>query len=332
MKEKNEPLIAGADDGGKRLDRVLRRHFPGLALSGVYRLIRRGGVRVNRAPASAAYRLKPGDRIDVAADLSGLDRDAQAGPPSGPGSARKLPSELILFQNEHLLAVNKPYGALVHGPDSLGETIAAAYGGTAPSLSFRPGPAHRLDRNTTGVQLWSLSLFGARELAGLFRAHRVNKVYCALVSGEVAREEEWTDRLERDGARRVTVAARAAAARGRDAATRVVPVFGGKRFSLVFFLPSTGRTHQLRFQSARHGHPLPGDRKYGGSGDRPRYLLHSLGLSVPSDDLGLPTLVAPLDQFGRESVASLFGREAIDDLYRRCREILAGAAREEDTG
>ncbi|MBN2353173.1 MAG: RluA family pseudouridine synthase [Spirochaetales bacterium] len=325
MTGKTEPLFAGPDDGGKRLDRVLRRHFPRLALSGVYRLIRRGRVKVNRAPASPAYRLKPGDRIDVSADVAALARDTTMERTAPLTGDRRLPSLPVLYESEHVLAVNKPYGALVHGPDSLADIVAAEYAGEAPSLSFRPGPAHRLDRNTTGVQLFGLTLFGARALANSFHSHRVMKIYCALVDGEIRAEEEWEDVLERDDARRLTISARPDAARGLSATTRVVPLFPGKRFSLVFFLPETGRTHQLRFQSSRRGHPLAGDAKYGGSIDRSRYLLHCQGLAVRSDDLSLPPLFAPLDRFGRKTVEELFGRSAIGTLRRLCRERLTGA-------
>jgi len=322
MTEKTEPLFAGPDDDGKRLDRVLRRYFPRLALSGVYRLIRRGRVKVNLEPVPHDYRLKPGDRIDVAADLAALTREAAVGRAAPRSEGRRRLAALVLFENEHVLALNKPYGALVHGPDSLGELVAAGYGGAADSLSFRPGPAHRLDRNTSGVLLFGLSLFGARALARSFHARRVVKVYCALVEGEIRRAEQWEDLLERDDGRRVTVRARPGAAQARAACTRVVPVVPGKRFSLVLFLPATGRTHQLRFQAARRGRPLAGDVKYGGAADRPRYLLHSLGLAVRSEELDLPSFVAPLDRFGRSSIEELFGNAAVAAIYRQCREIL----------
>ncbi len=321
MKEKTETLTAGENDAGKRLDRVLRRHFPRLALNGVYRLIRRGRVKVNGRRVGIDFRLSPGDRIVVPADVSVFARTVA---PADRAAAAALIEKLTLFQNDHVLALNKPAGTVSHGPGSIDEVVAAAFAGTDDSLSFRPGPAHRLDRDTTGVQLWSLSLVGARELARLFHSRRVMKIYCALVAGRLDSSEEWEDRLERDREFGKTLAA-AADGPGLTALTSMRPVFSGDRYSLVLFLPKTGRTHQLRFQSSRHGHPLPGDVKYGGAPDRSRFLLHSLGLAVASETLGLPPLVAPLDDFGRETVASLFGKGAVAEIYRRCREILAGA-------
>jgi 23S rRNA pseudouridine955/2504/2580 synthase len=324
MTGKTETLVAGENDAGKRLDRVLRRHFPRLALSGVYRLIRRGRAKVNGRTVGIDYRLSPGDRIVVPAAVVALGR---APAPTDRSAAVAQLEKLTLFRNKDVLALNKPAGALAHGPGSLDELVAAAFAHVDDSLSFRPGPAHRLDRETTGVQLWSLSLAGARELARLFRSRGVMKVYCALVAGRIGEPEEWEDRLERDRESGKTIAAPPdggadGSLRGLPAFTSVLPVIPGDRYTLLLFLPKTGRTHQLRFQAARRGHPLPGDGKYGGSTALPRFLLHSLGLRADSDALRLPPLVAPFDRFGRETVTALFGPGALEDVYRRCRELL----------
>jgi 23S rRNA pseudouridine955/2504/2580 synthase len=331
MTARNDPLIAGENDRGKRLDRVLRQYCPGLALSAVYRLIRRKRVKVNGKPAGIAYRLVPGDCIDIPLNLRALTRAPAA--PSVHSALRatagpSLPS-LILFQSDDVLALNKPYGLLVHGPDSLAGLVEAEFAADETSLSFRPGPAHRLDRNTTGLQLWSLSIAGARDLTKLFHDRQMIKIYCALVAGNLEKHQTWEDRLERDPVGRKTIAARQESGDTRPPAfTAVVPVFPGRDRSLVFFLPKTGLTHQLRVQAALHGHPLPGDRKYGGSADQPRYLLHCLGLVPAKPTLNLPPLVAPFDRFELATINTTFGPGAVEHVYRRCREMLANTVNE----
>jgi 23S rRNA pseudouridine955/2504/2580 synthase len=205
----------------------------------------------------------------------------------------------------------------VHGPGSL-ETLVRGYLAPKlpPSLGFRPGPLHRLDKPTSGVVTFGISLEGARRFSALIREGRVTKTYLALAEGRVDRPLLWEDPLYRDREARKTRAARG----GEDAKpalTRVFPLGQGGGCSLILLEIGTGRTHQIRAQGALHGHPLAGDRKYGGGFMPGGLLLHALSLSFPSGEGPLCIRVrAPVPGPFRRRIRNLLGEEAGEELVR----------------
>jgi len=321
-------FTAGQDDDGKRIDRILRTLFPDVPLSAIYRALRRGAVRVNGRPVTQRTRVRAGSTLTVG-ERAGFGSEARHGEnrPAPENKASTYLSRLIIYQSPSLLAVNKPYGMLVHGPGSLTDVLrASSFAPAGRSLSFSPGPVHRLDRNTTGVQLFSLSLAGARTLTRFFREHRLRKVYCGLVEGRIERPAVWEDDLFRDGQTRTTRAG--IAGHAHYARTRIIPFASTRTHSLLLMLPETGRTHQLRFQAGRRGHPLIGDTKYG-SASGSRYLLHNVGLAVLSgadatEDTLFPALVAPFDPYQEKLLSSLFGGGSPARVQSHARDLLSG--------
>jgi 23S rRNA pseudouridine955/2504/2580 synthase len=322
-------LPVAPDDQGRRLDRVLRKALPGLPLSLIHRLLREGKVLVDKRPRSGAFRLSAGQRIA----LPGL---AAEGPPGAPPSApppgaapRGRPPLKILYESADFLALDKEAGREVHGSGESLDALVRAYLApvVGPSLSFRPGPLHRLDRPTSGIVVFSVSLRGARYFSALLREGRVHKQYAALVEGRVEKPGLWEDRLLRDRESRTT----APAPEGKIARTRYTPLAlsprhggGGTRaYTLLALEPETGRTHQIRAQAAAHGHPLGGDTKYGGlplppalfpgrgQALRPPFLLHAWKLILPNaappDEPPLPSLEAPLPGYFTALIENLFG-------------------------
>jgi 23S rRNA pseudouridine955/2504/2580 synthase len=169
-----------------------------------------------------------------------------------------------------------------HGKESL-ETLVHGYLSPKlpPSLSFRPGPLHGLDKPTSGVIAFSVSLAGARAFSTALRERRLAKQYLAIVEGSVRDEEFWEEDLERDresGISRIHEGP-AEKRRGEDlpkkAVTRVTPLASSGTYSLIRAEIETGRTHQIRAQAAFHGHPLAGDRKYSGRARRQGFFLHA---------------------------------------------------------
>jgi 23S rRNA pseudouridine955/2504/2580 synthase len=222
---------------------------------------------------------------------------------------------LILREAEGLLFVNKAAGMAVHGPGSL-ETLVRGYLAPKlpPSLSFRPGPLHRLDKPTSGVVTFGVSLEGARRFSALIREGRVTKTYLALAEGRIDRPLLWEDILYRDREARKTRAA-GAGEKAKPARTRVFPLGQGGGYSLVLLEIETGRTHQIRAQGALHGHPLAGDRKYGGGFMPGGLLLHALSLSFPAEaGPGCIRVRAPVPGPFRRRIRDLFGDAAGDAL------------------
>jgi 23S rRNA pseudouridine955/2504/2580 synthase len=317
--EAGAEIVAGPDDAGRRLDKVLRSVLPRLGLSEIYGSLRKGAITVNGARADPGLRLAEGDRIGISG--AALARGAGAPPtavPDAPGRGAGLESarDLIVAETEHLLFVNKPRGMLSHGPRSVEERMRAALAArSAASLSFSPGPLHRLDRNTSGLMAFPATAAGARAFASLQRERRIRKLYVALLDGLLEGPSEWRDRITRDEeARRSAVSPE-----GDEAMALAAPLLssGGRTLALIEL--RTGLTHQIRVQASSRGLPLSGDSKYGGSALRGGYVLHALALEFPEPPFPdvPPRVVAPLPAEAAASFGALFGRGAAEGAVER---------------
>jgi 23S rRNA pseudouridine955/2504/2580 synthase len=291
------------DDAGRRLDRVLRLIFPDLPLGTLYRAVRVGQVRV------AGNRCRPDRILAEGEDISVGGRLA-----SNPGTARPraarasqaetrdLPplSSLILHRNPHFLALNKPRGLATHGRRSIEQIVQRDLAGLLPpSLSFTPGPLHRLDAGTTGLLLFSASLEGAHAVTAAFREKRVEKTYLAVFDGSFGPEETWRDILVQGG---------------KEASMEVSSLARAGGLTLGLCRLITGRHHQIRLQGARRGHPLCGDRKYGGSDRLPWFLLHCVSIRFNPPLFGVAVLTAPLPATSRQVLEALFGRLSLQGI------------------
>jgi 23S rRNA pseudouridine955/2504/2580 synthase len=321
---------AGPDDDNRRLDRILRKAFPALPLSAIHRLLRRGSVLVDGRRGEAASRVRAGSVIEApGADLP------DAIHPSAQHAMPTLTVPGILWEGAGLLILNKPAGLAAHGPASLEDGVRAYLKDKLPpSLSFRPGPLHRLDKPTSGVIAFSASLDGARRVSALLREGRIRKRYIAIVEGALDEEADWEDLLVRDPeARKTRVPAGEPPVSAREARTRVSPlatietrntlrVYGAyalqdaAAYTLIEAELYTGRTHQIRAQAAAHGYPLAGDRKYGGHFMEGGFLLHARALEIPAlPGLDAPLIVkAPLPERFQGVIASLFGENILENI------------------
>lgn len=296
-----------SDDDGRRLDRVLRKAFPNVPPGAIAGAVRRGDVRINGKRAKNDTRVSAGDVMGFP-DWSNTGHGRKD--PSTVKDPPRLVSDNIVSgqwsipvvnRGDDWIALNKPAGLSTHGTGALDEmvrAIAAEKGWWSESLSFKPGPVHRLDRNTSGVQLFSLTAEGARTLTEQLRTRSVSKIYIALVTGYLTQRTDCNVRIAYDREKRTAVP-EPAEAPGRDRAlrrlrftsamTRFFPLAytANGKAGLVAAVPETGRTHQIRCHAASLGIPLIGDEKYGGApwevfddqydvsrGD-PRYILHA---------------------------------------------------------
>lgn len=246
------------DEAGQRLDNYLLRHLKNVPRSRVYRLLRKGEVRVNGKRAKPEYRMAPGDRVR----LPPVRIDAEPRPARVPEGLIRTVSAAIVHEDADLLVINKPAGLAVHGGSGLAFGVIEVLRAARPDEPLEL--AHRLDRETSGCLLVARRRSSLRELHRLMREGLVEKHYLALLAGQWQLGRKRIDvplaTRQLQGGERVVKAR----ADGKAAATRFEPVqFFGKRATLMDVALETGRTHQIRVHAAYAGHPVAGDEKYG---------------------------------------------------------------------
>jgi 23S rRNA pseudouridine955/2504/2580 synthase len=247
-----------ADEAGQRIDNFLMRLFKTVPRSRVYRLVRKGEVRVNRKRVEAEYRIQEGDEVRLPPVR--IDAGDEPGRPST--SLLELIERAVIFQDKHLLVIDKPAGVAVHGGSGMSFGVIEALRASRPHETLEL--VHRLDRDTSGCLLVARDRATLTALHALIRNGGLHKTYLALVAGS------WqlgTKRIDaplatdnrQHGERHVRVAAA-----GKDSVSVFKPVqFLGSLATLMEVDIPTGRTHQIRVHASFAGHPLLGDDKYG---------------------------------------------------------------------
>ncbi len=259
------------DEAGQRIDNFLMRHFKSVPRSRVYRLLRKGEVRVNRKRIDAEYRLAAGDEVR----LPPVHIEARESPERPSTSLLELIEKAVIHQDRHLLVIDKPSGVAVHGGSGMSFGVIEALRASRPRESLEL--VHRLDRDTSGCLLIARDRATLTSLHALIRNGGMQKTYLALVAGSWQLGTKRIDAplatdAREHGERHVRVA------RGGKASVsnfKPVQFFGALATLMEVGIP-TGRTHQIRVHSVHAGHPLLGDDKYG---DRERNAeLKGLGL------------------------------------------------------
>ena len=195
-------FIAGQDDKGRRLDRILRRILPENSLSGLYKSLRNGLIKVDGKKQKPEFHVSEGSDISVAAFLITPESSGQN---SKDAENSFIDEKLVVFRNKYLLILNKPYDVNVQkafkNENSLDEMVKKdfeARGLNKESLSFKTGPLHRLDKKTTGLIAFSQNLEGARWFSKAIMSHETKKTYLALVQGKMTEYENWQDEIEKN--------------------------------------------------------------------------------------------------------------------------------------
>jgi 23S rRNA pseudouridine1911/1915/1917 synthase len=242
---------------GMRLDHFITALMPEQSRSHIQRLIKDGRVTGPAAPLRASTAVRSGQVFEV---------DVPA-PTEATPEPESLPL-LILYQDEHLVVLDKPAGMVVHpGAGHSTGTLVNALLHHVKDLSgiggeLRPGIVHRLDRGTSGVMVVAKNDRAHQELSRQFAEREVDKEYIALVWGLVQAGKRIDAAIGRDPAQRQKMSTRAR--RARSAVTRVTAARHFKGVSLLKVAIATGRTHQIRVHLSAIGHPIVGDPTYGG--------------------------------------------------------------------
>ena len=264
------------ESAGQRLDNFLIRQLKGVPKTHVYRIIRSGEVRVNKGRAAADTRVNGGDIVRLPPVRTSPAADEKA---ERPVPAREFP---VLFEDEYLLAIDKPAGVAVHGGSGVSFGVIEQLRRARPAAKWLE-LVHRLDRETSGILLVAKKRSALLNLQEQFRQRETGKTYLALVTGTWPANRKVIDvplhkYLLADGERRVKVVARDDPDGMRSitlvkvvqrvirpvVATNSSPAaVGSGTFSLLEVTIKTGRTHQIRVHLASQGHPIAGDEKYG---------------------------------------------------------------------
>ncbi|MDO9403287.1 MAG: RluA family pseudouridine synthase [Polaromonas sp.] len=289
------------DYAGQRLDNFLIRQLKGVPKTHVYRIIRSGEVRVNKGRAQAETRLETGDvvRLPPVRTSERAEQKAQAmaeeiarhGASSTVGGyapSREFP---ILFEDDFVLAIDKPAGVAVHGGSGVSFGVIEQLRMARPQADFLE-LVHRLDRETSGILLIAKRRMALKLLQEQFRERETDKVYLALVSGDWPSNHRVIDKalhkyLLPDGERRVKVVPNEHPDGMRSVTLVKVkspfaasPLAPASPFTLLEVTIKTGRTHQIRVHLANEGHSIAGDDKYGNF-ELNRALAKSAGSATP---------------------------------------------------
>jgi 23S rRNA pseudouridine955/2504/2580 synthase len=280
---------------GQRIDNFLRRQLPGLPTGRLYRILRRGEVRVNGGRVRADYKLREGDEVR----LPPVRIDA--GPEAPPAAEIRNLEGQVLYEDKRLLVIDKPSGIAVHGGSGVSHGVIELIRAARPDLRDL-SLVHRLDRETSGCVVLAKRRSVLRELHEKFRDRTVEKNYLALAIGDWQLGEQLVDapllvehRVKGD--RHVIVSEEGKRARTR---IRLSRTYG--KYSLLQCQPLTGRTHQIRVHAAHVGHPLAGDQRYGDAQANEelrrlglkRLFLHAQSISFPDDSGNERHFTAPL--------------------------------------
>lgn len=261
----NTIFTINKDDAGRRIDRILRKFLTNLSLSGIYAAMRRGKIKINGKKVKPAYVTQCNDKLEIQNSLIEIEAVFQKKSIGAKAGGNKPAVPSVILKTEDLLFINKKIGETVHGENSLCTSVLEYFPASGESLSFTPGPLHRLDKNTSGIITFSQSLKGAQQFSDAIQSGKIEKYYIGVIEG-LTIQKELNSLI--DGKKCLTV-------------TKILASSKSENLSLVKFKLVTGRKHQIRIQCGQFGTPLLNDKDYGSTqklAGTKNYFLHAFRL------------------------------------------------------
>lgn len=307
-------IIVGSNQAGQRLDKFLHKLLPQAGSGFLYKMLRKKNITLNGKKAEGAEKLCEGDMLRFFFSEETFARFSQEAAFSQASSVndrlsgyekayRNLKGITVLYEDEHLLILNKPAGILTQkaaaGDLSLNEWMIGYLLERTPALAeelntFRPSVCNRLDRNTSGIVLCGKSLAGLQYLSRCVKERSLKKLYRTICVGELRDAAEISGYLVKDSARnRVTLLQAKESGQASYIETSYRPIRVHNGYTLLEVELITGKTHQIRAHLSGIGHPLIGDCKYGDSRCNRRLqerfglqyqLLHAYQVSFPETE------------------------------------------------
>ncbi|ATZ11298.1 23S rRNA pseudouridine(955/2504/2580) synthase RluC [Erwinia amylovora] len=299
-----------ADEAGQRIDNFLRTQLKGVPKSMIYRILRKGEVRVNKKRIKPEYKLEAGDEIRIPPVRVAEREEENVSPKLAKVAALEA---AIIYEDDYLLVMNKPSGTAVHGGSGLSFGVIEGLRALRPEARFLE-LVHRLDRDTSGILLVAKKRSALRSLHEQLREKGMQKDYLALVRGQwpshvKAVRAPLLKNILQSGERVVKVSSE-----GKPSETLFKVEERYAIATLVKASPVTGRTHQIRVHTLHAGHPIAFDDRYGEAGfdqqlsgtGLKRLFLHAAALRFTHPNTGeIMRVEAPLDEQLKRCLAVL---------------------------
>lgn len=327
--------VVESEDAGSRLDRWLRRRFPDVSCAYLQKIIRKGEIRLDGGRVRGAARLKEGQMLRLPpflqAELLKRQRVPEYETSQDAARARERAAfaRMIIYEDDALYVLNKPYGLPVQGGRGLTRHLDGMLFSLSRNPDKRPRLTHRLDRETAGVLVVAKTRRAAQHLTESFRTRQARKIYWALVHGVPSppqgKTQKYLKRVEAPEGAFVKITT-ADDPEGLSAITRYARVASAECASLdlswVSLKPVTGRTHQLRVHMADLGHPIIGESKYASkcgekscpAGLQNRLHLLAKRLIIPHPSGGTLDISAPLPPHMQQSWNHLDFMRIVNDM------------------
>ena len=323
--------IITANEAGQRLDKFLNKYLPEAGNGFIYKMLRKKNITLNGKKANGSEKILLGDAVQFFISEETIDKlrsipDDVQNYHEAFDRLKKMP---VLFENEHLLAVEKPAGLLCQKAKAddislnewlLGYLLSIDAIDGESLKTFRPSVLNRLDRNTGGIVLCGKTLACSQEISHLLKEKRLKKIYHLIVKGKITEAGELRGHHEKDeGKNKVKIKAERLDAAGKTPViTKYRPLQATSGHSLIEAELITGKSHQIRAHFAAIGHPLIGDYKYG---DRRLNDYYKRAYGVESQLLHAVQVLFPVMEKPFDDLSELAVISEPPDLFR---EIMSG--------